>query len=78
VVTASAAVASATERVNGTLAVWEGELESVAFTVTENLPLVVGVPEITPFARLSPDGRLPEVIDQAYGAVPPFACNALE
>jgi hypothetical protein len=39
---------------------------SVTVTVKLDVPLAVGAPETIPVAvaRLSPDGRLPEVIDQ--------------
>jgi hypothetical protein len=39
---------------------------SLTVTVKLKVPLVFGVPEITPLpaARLSPEGRLPEVTDQ--------------
>jgi hypothetical protein len=49
-------------------------------TPKEELPLPVGCPEMIPVdgARLSPAGRLPEEIDQVYGAVPPVACRAVE
>ena len=40
-----------------------GLLLSVTLAVKLNVPLDVGVPEITPLVRLIPDGRLPEVID---------------
>jgi hypothetical protein len=57
--------------------VWAGLLLSLTFAVKLNVPLAVGVPEITPvpLARLNPAGRLPEPIDHWYGAVPPFACR---
>jgi hypothetical protein len=44
------------------------------------VPFAVGVPETRPVlgARLSPVGRLPEVIDQVYGVVPPVASRDLE
>jgi hypothetical protein len=44
------------------------------------LPLAVGVPEIRPVlaARLRPAGRLPELIDQERGDVPPAAMSVLE
>ena len=47
--------------------VWTGLLLSVAVAVNENVPLAVGVPEITPLpdVNASPAGRLPEVIDHA-------------
>jgi hypothetical protein len=53
---------------------------SVTVAVKLDVPLVVGVPEITPLlgARLSPAGRLPEVIDHLYGAAPPLALRAVE
>jgi hypothetical protein len=43
-----------------------GLAESETLTVKLKLPTAVGVPVIIPVAaaRLSPDGRLPEVIDQ--------------
>jgi hypothetical protein len=40
-----------------------GLLLSVTVAVKLKVPLTVGVPEITPLVRLTPDGRLPEVID---------------
>jgi hypothetical protein len=53
---------------------------SVTVAVKLDVPLVVGVPEITPvpLARLNPAGRLPEVIAQVYGAAPPLALRAVE
>ena len=53
---------------------------SATVTVKLNVPVAVGVPEITPevVARVSPEGRAPDVIDQAYGAMPPLACRTLE
>ena len=46
--------------------VWTGELLSLTVAVKLYVPLVVGVPEMMPVvaARVSPAGRLPEVIDQ--------------
>jgi hypothetical protein len=42
-----------------------GELESVTFTLKEELPLEVGVPEmVPPSARLSPAGSLPPLMLQ--------------
>jgi len=60
--------------------VWTGLLLSVAVAVNENVPVFVGVPEITPLpaARLSPAGKLPLVTDQAYEGVPPVACSTCE
>jgi hypothetical protein len=53
---------------------------SVAFAVKLAVPVAVGVPEMTPDAdaSVSPAGRLPAVIDQAYGVVPPPACSEVE
>jgi hypothetical protein len=43
------------------------------------VPVPVGVPEITPVldARESPVGRVPEDMDQLYGAVPPVAASVV-
>jgi hypothetical protein len=45
------------------------------WTVKLEVPVVVGVPEITPVAgaRVSPAGNVPLAIDQEYGGVPPVA-----
>ena len=61
-------------------AVWAGLAASATLAVKLKVPLAVGVPEIRPVlaARLRPAGRLPEVIDQAYGVVPPVARRDLE
>ena len=60
--------------------VWAGLDASLTVTVMGKLPFAVGVPEMRPVlaARLSPAGRLPEVIDQLYGAVPPVAARDFE
>jgi hypothetical protein len=48
--------------------------ESVTVAVKLTVPLVVGVPATVPLeARVNALGRLPTVIDQVYGAVPPVA-----
>jgi hypothetical protein len=46
--------------------VWTGEPLSLTIAVKLDVPLVVGVPEMIPVvaAKVSPAGRLPEVIDQ--------------
>jgi hypothetical protein len=60
-------------------AVCAGELESVAFTVKENVPAMVGVPPICPaLLKAKPTGKEPEEIDQLYGVVPPVAVSELE
>jgi hypothetical protein len=57
-----------------------GALLSVTVTVKVDIPLAVGVPEIVPVAdpSVSPAGRLPEVMDQVYGWVPPLAVRVCE
>jgi hypothetical protein len=50
-----------------------GLLESVTFTVTVELPAVVGVPLTAQPVRLRPAGSVPAVIEHAYGDVPPAA-----
>jgi hypothetical protein len=53
------------------------ELASDTWTVKLLVPVPVGVPEITPVleARDNPVGRVPEVMDQVYGGVPPLAVS---
>jgi hypothetical protein len=60
---------------SGTDLVWAGLLLSVTVAVKANVPLAVGVPEITPFpaVRVRPAGRLPLVTDHVYAGVPPVA-----
>jgi hypothetical protein len=49
---------------------------SVTVTPSGYAPVAAGVPLMTPLdARLNPAGRLPELTDQAYGAVPPAAVS---
>lgn len=49
-----------------------GLAESVAVTFTVDVPAVVGVPVMAQLAAIvRPAGRLPELIAQVYGAVPP-------
>jgi hypothetical protein len=60
-----------------TVSLCAGELESDTDTPNVDVPLAVGVPEITPPEEsVSPAGRLPDVIDQLYPAVPPLAESA--
>jgi hypothetical protein len=60
-----------------TVWVCAGEAESDTVTANVDVPLALGVPEITPVAEsVSPAGRLPEVIDQLYPGVPPLAVSA--
>lgn len=65
---------------NVLLAVCTGLPESVTFAVKPYVPLVVGVPEITPVEGLSesPGGKAPDEIDQVYGVVPPLAARVRE
>jgi hypothetical protein len=46
--------------------VWVGLLRSLTVAVKVNVPLVVGIPEMSPLpaANVKPVGRLPNVIDQ--------------
>jgi hypothetical protein len=57
-----------------------GRSLSRTFAVNLTVPLVVGVPEMTPEgdARLKPAGSAPAVIDQLYGAVPPDVWSICE
>ena len=53
---------------------------SFTCTVSDTVPAVVGVPEITPVdaTRLSPAGNVPALTLQVYGEVPPLACSVVE
>ena len=53
--------------------VFVGLLESVTVTVTVEAPAVVGVPLTVQPLRVSPAGSVPELMEQVYGVVPPFA-----
>jgi hypothetical protein len=56
-----------------------GEPESFTCTVKAEVPACVGVPEIRPELEIViPTGKLPFVIDQVYGAVPPVAAKVVE
>lgn len=48
---------------------------SFAWTVNDEVPVVVGVPDITPVELLNdnPAGKLPDAMDHVYGALPPVA-----
>lgn len=72
---AKADPAGTTERVTVADAVWAGVPASLTVTPKEEFPLPVGFPERIPVdaARLSPGGRLPELIDHVYDPVPPVA-----
>src|SRR5262245_19211955 len=50
-------------------------IPAVTLTVKPEVPVAVGVPEITPLAgvRVSPAGSVPLAIDHVYGGVPPVA-----
>jgi hypothetical protein len=79
VVLIASGTAAVIERARTAVVVWAGEPASLTVTPILKLPLAVGVPEIRPVdARVSPVGRVPEVIDHVYGEVPPAACSALE
>lgn len=57
------------------LAVAVAATESVTCAVYEDVPTVVGVPDITPVLalRVRPGGNEPEIIAKVYGGVPPLA-----
>ena len=76
----SGGVAAVTVKEMLAVAVCCAALESLTVTEIGKLPLAVGVPEMRPVLalRLSPAGRLPEVIDQTKGAVPPVAVSDFE
>jgi hypothetical protein len=59
------------------LALRFGLSESSTVTVKSEVPVAVGVPEITPVLALidSPAGKLPLVMLQVYGCAPPAACT---
>ncbi len=72
-----AAVVIVIEKVAVTLA--GVSLLSVTVAVNVLVPAVVGVPPIAPFLLIfSPAGKLPAVICQTYGRVPPFASKLAE
>ena len=76
----AAVVAAATTMEVGAEVLCAGEPLSLTDAVKLNVPLTVGVPEMMPVvaARVSPAGRLPEVIDHVYAGVPPVADMGLE
>ena len=70
---------AATSILRFAVAVAAGELESFTCTVKAEVPACVGVPEIRPEpAMVSPTGKLPFIIDQLYGPVPPVAAKVVE
>ena len=54
-------------------AVLVGLLASVTVTVTVDGPALVGVPLTVQPLRARPAGRVPELMEQVYGVVPPLA-----
>jgi hypothetical protein len=61
-------------RVAASVAVCAGLPESVAVIVNVLVPAAVGVPERTPaLLRAKPAGKVPAVIVQVMGVVPPLA-----
>ena len=79
VVTCTGVTEAVTVMLRFPVALCAGELESVTFTVNEELPAVVGVPLICPeLLSVNPAGKLPELIDQLYGVVPPLAASEAE
>lgn len=78
VVTVKGVLAAATVMLRLLVAVCAaGEVESVTFTVKLNVPDAVGVPEIVPVeaVKLRPVARVPELMLQLYGVVPPEAAS---
>ncbi|MGD0922781.1 MAG: hypothetical protein ABSA70_13590 [Terriglobia bacterium] len=70
-------VAGLTVMVNCCCAESAGDPESVTCTVNVQLPVLVGVPEITPVDELSdnPGGSVPLMTLQVSVPAPPLACN---
>jgi hypothetical protein len=70
-----ASLGPATVNISVAAVVCCGELASLTATPMVKVPLTVGVPEMMPpeAERARPAGSWPEVIDHAYGAVPPVA-----
>jgi hypothetical protein len=68
-------VAAATDNVRVEVAEFVDDPASVTFTLNENCPLTVGVPEIIPVAaaRDNPDGSLPELTPHTTEDVSPVA-----
>ena len=61
------------------VALCAGEVESLTFTVNDEVLAAVGVPPIWPeVPRVRPAGREPELSDQLYGVVPPLAASVAE
>jgi hypothetical protein len=59
-------------------AVCVGDALSVTETLNVAVPVLVGVPEITPpLESVSPAGRLPDASDHVYAGVPPVALNVV-
>jgi hypothetical protein len=79
VVTDGDCAVAATSIVRFAVAIAVGEPESFTCTVKAEVPACVGVPEIKPEPEIViPTGKLPFVIDQLYGAVPPVAAKVVE
>jgi hypothetical protein len=60
-----------TVKLNGLLALSCGEELSVTWTVGVERPAVVGTPLMLQPVSVKPAGRVPAVIEQAYGGTPP-------
>ena len=61
------------------VAVSAGLPESATCTVKVEVPVAVGVPEITPLAlRLNPLGSVPEAKLHVRAPTPPLACSVCE
>jgi hypothetical protein len=55
------------------------KLESLTYTIKLLVPVLVGVPEITPVlgASSNPAGKVPTVIDQLQGFIPPVTASVI-
>ena len=75
VVICTGVTAAVTATLSDFVAVCAGDEESLTWTVKDDVPACVGVPLIWPVeaVRFNPAGRVPELIDHEYGAVPPEA-----
>src|ERR1700686_5226081 len=61
------------------VAVSAGLPESATWTVKVDVPVAVGIPEITPLLfRLNPVGSLPEAKLHVRAPAPPLACRVTE
>ena len=60
------------------LALKTGVPPSLTWTTKLKVPVVVGVPLMTPPLSSKPGGSKPLAFDQVYGKLPPAAVNVIE